>query len=48
MLYKYNPQGVGVPRLLLGYHDLYNTQMITERVIQTLATCSTRREHILG
>ena len=48
MLYKHDPQGVGVPRLLLGYHDLYNTQMTIERVIWTLATSSTHQEHIVG
>ena len=45
MLYKHDHQGVGVPRLLLGYHDLYQTQMATEMVIWTLTTFSTHQGH---
>ena len=37
----------GVPRLLLGYHDLYQTQITTERVICTLTTFSTHQGHNL-
>ena len=48
MLHKYNHKGVGVPRILLGYHDLYNTQMTIEMIIWTLATSSTHQGHILG
>ena len=48
MLHKYDHQGVGVPRLLLGYHDLDNMQMTIERIIWTLATSSTHQGHILG
>ena len=38
---------MGVLRLLLGYHDLYNTQTTTKRVIWTLTTFSTHQRHNL-
>ena len=44
----HNHHSVGVPRLLLGYHDLYQTQMTTKRVIWTLATFSTHQGYKLG
>ena len=47
MLYKHDHQGVGVPRLLLGYHDLYQMQMATEMVIWTFTTFSTHQGHNL-
>ena len=44
----HNHQGVWVPWLLLGYHDLHRAQMTTERVIWTLATFSTHQGHNPG
>ena len=43
----HNHQGVGVPRLFLGYHELIKTQMTTDWVIWPIATSSTHQGHII-